>query len=141
MTNSEVFIVEGHKRTSTQSVTSEVIADYLEQVANEDADSYYVTPPGPLKKINTKAVSPLNDLEQRSAVKASMTNSGMKNSYGRFPSHSFQARLPGYAARPRTVAPSQSAPDWNVDADELATAEVMAVQRNFQKGNLDFKFL
>ena len=32
-------------------------------------------------------------------------------------------------------------PDWKVDADELATAEVMAVQRNFQKGTLDFKLL
>ena len=110
MTNSEVFVVEGNKRTSTQSVTSEVIAEYLEQVGNEDADSYLVTPPGPLKKINTKTVSPLNDLEEKSAVRASPTKSGMKNSYGRFSSHSFQARLPGYAARPMTVALSQSAP-------------------------------
>ena len=31
-----------------------------------------------------------------------------------------------------------SLPDWNVDADELATAEVMTVQRNFQEGTLDF---
>ena len=104
MTNSEVYVVEVHKRTSTQSVTSEVIADYLEQVANEDAASYFVTPPGPLKKINTKAVSPLNDLEERRAVTASPTKPGMKNSYGRYSSpSSFQARLPGYAL-------SQSAP-------------------------------
>ena len=106
MTNSDVFVVEGHKRTSTQSVTSEVTADYLEQVANEDADSYFVIPPGPLKKMNTKPMSPINDLEVRSEVRASPAKSGMKNSYGRLPSHSFQARLPGYAARPMTVAMS-----------------------------------
>ena len=32
-------------------------------------------------------------------------------------------------------------PDWNADADELLTAEVMAVQQNFQKGTLDVKLL
>ena len=111
MTKSEVFVVEGHKRTSTQSVTSEVIADYLEQVVNEPADSYFVTPPGPLKKINTRPMSPLNDLEVRRAVRASPAKPEMKNSYGRFPSQSFQARLSGgYAARPMTVTLSQSAP-------------------------------
>ena len=67
MTNSEIFVVEGHKRTSTQSV-------------NEDADSYFVTPPGPLKKINTMSMSPLNDLEKRRAVRASPAKSEMKNS-------------------------------------------------------------
>ena len=81
MTNSEVFVVEGHKQTSTQSVTSEVIADSLEQVVNEDADSYFVTPPGPLKKINMKPMSPMKDLEVRRAVRASQAKSETKNSW------------------------------------------------------------
>ena len=109
ITTSGVFIVEGQKRTSTQSVTSAVIADYLEQVVNEDADSYFVTPPGPLKKINMKPTSPSNDLELRRTVRVCPAKSDMKKNYGRFPTHPFQARHSGYAARPMTVALSQSA--------------------------------
>ena len=56
-TNSEIFIVDSHKRQCPQSITSAVIADSLEQVAREDADSYSVTPPGPLRKINFQPVA------------------------------------------------------------------------------------
>ena len=110
ITNSEVFIVESHRQTSSQSVNSAIITENLEKVANEDAASYFVTPPGPLKKINTIPASPLNDLEDRWAVSKPPAKSEVKNSYGRYPSHPFQVRLPGYAARPMTVAMSQSAP-------------------------------
>ena len=65
ITNSGIFIVESQRQTSPQSVDSAIITEYLEQVANEDADSYFVTPPGPLKTINTIPASPLNDLEER----------------------------------------------------------------------------
>ena len=59
MTKFEVFVVEGHKRTSSQSVTSEVIADYLEQVVKEDADSYFVTSPGSAKEDEYEAHEPI----------------------------------------------------------------------------------
>ena len=65
ITNPGIFIVESHRQTSPQSVDSAIITEYLEQDANEDVNAYFVTPPGPLKRINTIPVSPLNDLEER----------------------------------------------------------------------------
>ena len=106
VTNSEIFIVENHKRPSPRSVTSATVADYLEQIAQEDSNSYFVTPPGQLKKIVLKLVSPLNDLEAKRAVNISP----IKSSCDYPPRNSFQIRQPGYAARPMTVALSQSAP-------------------------------
>ena len=50
--NSGVFVVKGHHAHSSKSVTSTSVADYLEQVAREDASSFFVTPPGPLRKVN-----------------------------------------------------------------------------------------
>ena len=49
-TNSEIFIVDNHKRPSPRSVTSATVTKYLEQIAQEDSNSYFVTPPGPTKK-------------------------------------------------------------------------------------------
>ena len=109
ITNSGIFIVESHRQSSSQSVDSAIITEYLEQVANADADSYLVTPPGPLKRINTITASPLNDLEERGDARIPPGKSVEKNSYGRYPCQKFQLRLPGYAARPMTVALSQSA--------------------------------
>ena len=40
--NSGVFIVESHKPPSTESITSTVIADFLDQVREEDASSYFI---------------------------------------------------------------------------------------------------
>ena len=66
--NSEVFVVEGHCAPSPKSMTSVVIAEYLEQVAREDASSYFVTPPGPLRRIVHQKISPLNDLEAKKTI-------------------------------------------------------------------------
>ena len=55
LTNSEIFIVESHKPPSPRSVTSDTVAEYLEQIAREDSNSYFVTRPGPLKKIVPKS--------------------------------------------------------------------------------------
>ena len=74
ITNSGIFIVESHRQISPQSVDSAIITKYLEQVANEDADSYFVTPPGPLKRINTIPASPLNDLEEKKGCKRTPRN-------------------------------------------------------------------
>ena len=61
MASSAVFVVEGHKRTGTQSVTSEVIAGYLDQVVNESAeeDEYEGHEPvkRPRSKKNSESVS------------------------------------------------------------------------------------
>ena len=110
ITSSGVFIVESHRQTSSQSVDSATITEYLKQVAKDDAVSYFVSPPGPLKRKNTISASPLNDLEERREVSVLPKKPEVKNSYGRYPSQPFQVRFPGYAARPMTVALSQSAP-------------------------------
>ena len=106
LTNSEIFIVENHKRPNPRSVTSETVTEYLEQIAREDSISYFVFPPGPLKKLVPKSVSPLNDLEAKRTVNISP----IKSSCSHLLRNSFQVRQPGYAARPMTVALSQSAP-------------------------------
>ena len=105
--NSGVFIVESHKPPSTESITSTVIADFLDQVREEDASSYFVTPPGPLKKVIPQPISPLNDLE---AIEKISVDSEKRNNYGHSQYQSFQFRQPGKVVRPMTVALSQSAP-------------------------------
>ena len=62
--NSEIFVVEGHQ-TPEGSVSSSQVLQYLEQVAQEDSNSCFVTPPGPLKKAYLQNSSPLNDLEKQ----------------------------------------------------------------------------
>ena len=42
--NSGVFIVESHETPSTESIKSIVIADFLDQVREKEASSYFVTP-------------------------------------------------------------------------------------------------
>ena len=105
--NSGVFVVKGHYGHSSKSVTSTSVADYLEQVAREDATSFFVTPPGPLRKVNLRPISPLNDLEERGIA---ATSSKGNNNYEQFQREPFQFRQPGRAFRPMTVALSQSAP-------------------------------
>ena len=92
--NSGVFIVESHKPHSTDSITSTVIAEFLDQVREEDSSSYLVTPPGLLKK----AISPLNDLEKRTYRDATT------------PMLVSQPRTPGSANFPTRAALSQPAP-------------------------------
>ena len=60
--------VKGHCAPSPKFMTGVVIADYLEQVAPEDASSYFVTPPGSLRRIIHQTISPLNDLEAKETV-------------------------------------------------------------------------
>ena len=62
--NSEIFVVEEHADPE-ESVTSSKVLEYLEQVNQEDSNSYFVTPPDPLRKINSQPISPLNYLEER----------------------------------------------------------------------------
>ena len=105
--NSGVFVVEGHYAHSSKSVTSTTVADFLEQVARENASSFLVTPPGPLRRVNLRPISPLNDLEERGIA---ATSSKGNNNYEPFQCQPFQFRQPGRAFRPMTVALSQSAP-------------------------------
>ena len=108
--NSGVFVVEGHYAHSSKSVTSTTVSDYLEHVARENASSFFVTPPGPLRRENLRPISPLNDLEDRGI---SATNSKGNNNYEQFQREPFQLRQPGRVFRPMTVAMSQSAPGLN----------------------------
>ena len=109
-TNSGIFIVESHRQPSQQSVTNVVLANYLEQVAREDANSYFVTPQGPLRRVNLQPASPVNNLEAIRTVKKTSTKSRAENNCDYIPHHPFQFRQPGRAARLMTVALSQSAP-------------------------------
>ena len=60
----ERFVFECHRVPSHQSITSCIIAGYLEQVhREEDEASLFETPPGSPKKIVFRPLSPLNDLE------------------------------------------------------------------------------
>ena len=102
-----VFVVEGHYAHSSKSVTSTTVADYLEQVARENASSFFVTTPGPLRRVNLRPISPLNDLEERGIA---ATNSKGNNNYEQFQREPFQFRQPGRVFCPMTVALSQSAP-------------------------------
>ena len=62
--NSEVFIVEGHSAPEDSASSSRVL-HYLEEVAPEDSNSFFITPPGPLKGVYSQNASPLNALEKR----------------------------------------------------------------------------
>ena len=62
--NSEIFVVEGHPAPKEAVLSSQVL-QYLKQVAQEDSNSYFVTSPGPLKKVCLQTTSPLNDLEKK----------------------------------------------------------------------------
>ena len=104
--SSDIFIVEA-PAVQTESVTSSKVAEYLEKVQQEDASSYFVTPPGPLRRINLLTTSPLNDLEE-----PKLTRDETKENYTR-ENHlrqAFDFYQPGKAVRPMTVALSQSAP-------------------------------
>ena len=105
--NSGVFVVEGHYTHSSETVTSTNVADYLEHVTREDASSFFVTPPGPLRRVNLWPISPLNDLEEK---RTAATSSKRNNNYEQFQHQRFQFGQPGRAFRPMTVALSQSAP-------------------------------
>ena len=56
--NSGVFIVEGHCAPSPKSITSDVIADYLEQVSRVDASSYLLNAPWVIKKSKSSTNQP-----------------------------------------------------------------------------------
>ena len=104
--SSDIFVVEA-LANQTGSVTSSKVAEYLERVHQEDASSYFVTPPGPLKRINPQPISPLNDLEKKAAAPEERKESSIREHYQYQP---FDFRQPGRAVRPMTVALSQSAP-------------------------------
>ena len=59
-----MVIFERHRPVETQSKKTATIASYSEQVAQQDTEAYFVTPPGPIKRINIHGASPLNDLEE-----------------------------------------------------------------------------
>ena len=104
--NSGVSIVESHKPPSAESITSTVKVDFLEQVREEDASSYFVTPPGPLKKVNVQPISPLNDLQKRTCTIATTLMIAS------------QARTPGCVNFPTRAALSQPAPVLHVVVDD-----------------------
>ena len=62
--SSDIFVVET-SASDKESITSSKVAEYLGKVHQEDASSYFNTPPGTPKKINFLQASPLNDLERR----------------------------------------------------------------------------
>ena len=47
--HSDVFVVETYHTVETTSITSSDIVEFVRQATEGDADSYFVTPPGPLK--------------------------------------------------------------------------------------------
>ena len=99
--SSEIFVGEGDK----ESLSSSQVLQYLEQLAQEDSNSYFIIPPGPLKKVYSQNACTLNDLgRERSAIE--ITNVSV---YA--PQYSFQLRQAVRVVRPWL-------PDWLVGADE-----------------------
>ena len=107
--NSEVFIVE-EPITHEESVTSSKVAEYPEQVHQEDSNSYFITPPDPLRRINFLPTSPLNDLE------GGRSNAGSSVSSVLVPQLSLLPCQPGRGVRPTSGALSHPAP--GVTAEE-----------------------
>ena len=104
--SSDIFIVEA-PAVQTESVTSSKVAEYLEKIQQDDASSYFITPPGPLRRINPRTTSPLNDLEEpKLALDEAKENYTRENHLRQ----AFDFYQPGKAVRPMTVALSQSAP-------------------------------
>ena len=101
--NSEIFVEEEHAAPQ-ESVTSSRLLEYLEQAEQENSNSYFVTPPGSLRKINFQPICPLNDLEER-RCSARTTTTGVIA-----PQLSFQPRQLDRGVRPTSVVLSKPAP-------------------------------
>ena len=101
--SSDVFVVE-EPSTQEGSVTSSRVLEYLEQVNQEDAHSYFETPPGTPKRINFAPASSLNDLEE---PRGTIATTAPEPEY--YPV-SFFPRLPGRGVFIRGAALSQTAP-------------------------------
>ena len=109
--NPEVFVVEGHRAPSPQSITSCIINEYLEEIhREEDNISLFETPPGPLKRVIPRPISPLNDLEKQAAIRSAAVKRTPGDDKENNQYQPFQFRQPGRVIRPMTVALSQSAP-------------------------------
>ena len=59
----EIFIVE-EPATLEGSVTISKVAKYLEEAQKKDSNSYFNTPPGPLRRISFLPISLPNDVER-----------------------------------------------------------------------------
>ena len=95
--SSDIFVVEP-SADEKESTTSSKVAEYLEKVHQEDASSYFNTPPGTPRMINFLQASPLNDLERRVQPVATT------------PTIASQLRAPGRVNLPTRAALSQPAP-------------------------------
>ena len=96
----------------TTSITSSDYAEFVREATEDDADSYFVTPPGPLRSWREPTREPLNNLEDGrgpAVMPLSRNNAVDSNVYElQYPFH--QPRFPVKVIRPTTVALSQSAP-------------------------------
>ena len=70
---SKVFVLK-ENAANEEFVTSSRILEDLERVKQENSSTNFVSPPGPLKKINVQQISPLNKLEgKRDSARATTT--------------------------------------------------------------------
>ena len=95
--SSDIFVFET-SANDKESITSSKVAEYLGKVYQEDASSYFNTPPGTTKKINFLQASPLNDLERRVQMVTAT------------PTIASQLRAPGSVNLLTRAAQSQNAP-------------------------------
>ena len=101
--SSDVFIVE-EVISEENSISSSRVAEYLEQIQQEDHSSYFSTPPGTQRKISFPPATPLNDLEKQHKQDDSETPVWDLHQRTSLP------RLPGRSVFPRGAALSQPAP-------------------------------
>ena len=105
--SSDVFIVEKPKSEETSSITSSDIARFVEEATVGDADSYFETPPGPLrrwKEPNRESPNDLNEERGPAVMPLFKDNAADSNVYElQYPF--YQPRFPGKIVRP----------DWAVE--------------------------
>ena len=101
--SSDGFVVE-EDTNEEGSISSSRVAEYLEQIQQEDHSSYFITPPGTPKRISFQPTSPLNDLEKQRKQDDSTTPRWQ------LPSVALGMHLHGSSIFPRGGALSQLAP-------------------------------
>ena len=113
--SSEIFIVE--YAAHEESTPSTRVLEHLEQVQQEDSNSYFVTPPGTPRRRSIQPLSPLNDLEDRrdKAVSASTSES--------VPQLSLQPRQPVKGVLPEKWPCHSPLPVWDIAANASESGE------------------
>ena len=128
---SDVFVVK-EATNEEKSISISRVAEYLEQIQQEDHSSYFITPPGTPRKIGFQPTSPLSDLEKQRKQDDPATPGW------EFPPVTFGLRLPGSSVFPRGVALSQPAPGLGCSCRRVAIGRGHGCNLRFPKWYFEY---